>query len=152
MDCLYELEAQELPLRQFTRRFKGFSYLNYWQRLATSKLQSRERRTERYRIIYIWKSIFGNVPSLGLSTRWDSRRGLLIEENRTVGSTAAIRSKKDKTIFKIGPKLFNSLPRSMRDVVSSFDEFKIILDMFLDLIPDCPILKGYYSHNVDNKE
>ena len=99
MDCLYELEAQELPLRQFTRRFKGFSDLNYWQRLAASKLQSRERRTERYRIIYVWKSLFGNVPSLGLSTRWDSRRGLLIEENRTVGSTAAIRSKKDKTIF-----------------------------------------------------
>ena len=55
-----------------------------------------------------------------------------------------------KSIFGHGPILFNCLPRSIRDISQSFEEFKKVTDIFLSLIPDQPILKGYVSHNHDN--
>ena len=148
---LYEIEAQEGPLREFTRKMSVFSGLNYWQRLAKSKLQSRERQTERYRIIYTWKSIQGKVPSLGFNTKWDPRRGTQIVVNRTVGYRDSFKTIREKSIFGIGPKLYNSLPRSIRDIGNNFNHFKFALDSYFSLIPDEPILRGYISHNYDGK-
>ena len=62
-----ELEAQEGPLRRFTERIEGMYGLNYWQRLEKVKLSSINRRVERFRIFYTWKSLNGKVPSLGFT-------------------------------------------------------------------------------------
>ena len=113
---------------------------------------SRERRSERYKLFYIWKSIYGHVPSLGFKIRWDQRKGNQIMENRIEANSANIRNLKIKSIFGHGPTLFNSLPRSIRDISKSFEEFKRMTDIFLSLIPDQPILKGYISHNYDNNQ
>ena len=40
--------------------------MTYWKRLHEFKLLSNERRMERYKIIYVWKSLNGHVPSIGL--------------------------------------------------------------------------------------
>ena len=70
-DIKYLLLKCEAPLRAFTRKAWGSHGLNYWERLRLFRLNSNQRRMERYRVIYIWKSLYGYVPSLGLSgTKW----------------------------------------------------------------------------------
>ena len=61
-----DLKKMESTLRVFTKRGSGMNELNYWERLKKFQLYSKQRRNERYKIIYIWKSINGLVPSLGL--------------------------------------------------------------------------------------
>ena len=61
-----------------TRKMKGMRQYNYWERLQVMKMISTERRTERYKIIYMWKVINGKVPDLGFSFQSleESRSGL----------------------------------------------------------------------------
>ena len=61
------LKYMEGPLRAFTRRGIDMKTKNYWDRLKAFKLYSIQRRNERYKVLYIWKSLNGLVPSLGLS-------------------------------------------------------------------------------------
>ena len=58
---------------------------------------------------------------------------------------------KERMIHIYGARLFNSMPRTIREYAGTLEEFKIVLDSFLSLIPDCPILQGYISHNMDSK-
>ena len=51
------IQAQEGPLRAFTKRAWGISEENYWNRLKKFKLSSIQRRVERKRCIYIWKML-----------------------------------------------------------------------------------------------
>ena len=60
--------AQEGPLRQFSKKVKGLWDLNYWTRLKRLNMNSIERRVERFRILYTWKSIMSLVPSLGFTS------------------------------------------------------------------------------------
>ena len=60
-----DVKFQEGLLRTFTKRGKGMYKLNYWEHLEVFRLLSIERRTERYKILYIWKSVNNLVPLLG---------------------------------------------------------------------------------------
>jgi len=80
-----ELQAQEGPLRNFTRRTSGTQGMNYWDRLVFLKLNSIERRMEWFRIIYTWKSMNGSVPSLGFNTWIHPIKGKLIQYKKTQG-------------------------------------------------------------------
>ena len=71
-----ELKRMESPLRAFTRKGNHMSNLNYWERLKSFKLYSQKRRNERYKVIYIWKSLNGLVPSLGLSLNENENDGM----------------------------------------------------------------------------
>ena len=62
-----DLQLQEAPLRAFTRRVRGLSTLPYWERLASMRLLSTERRQERYKVIYTWKALKGLVPPCGIT-------------------------------------------------------------------------------------
>ena len=64
--------AQEGPLRKMTKMAWKCRESNYWERLREFKLYSNQRRMERYKVIYIWKSLNGLVPSLGLEWAEDS--------------------------------------------------------------------------------
>ena len=63
----YKLRLLESPLREYTRRGKGLQEVNYWDRLKIFKLSSAQRRVERYRLIYTWKSLNGLASSLGIN-------------------------------------------------------------------------------------
>ena len=65
-----DLEPQEGPLRAFTRNIKGCYNLNYLERLKLAQISSIQRRTERFRLNYIWKSMRNIVPSLGFE-KWE---------------------------------------------------------------------------------
>ena len=123
--------------------------MNFWQRLSKLKLQSIERRTERFLIFYTWKSIMNIVPSLGFEIWSHPRKGKMIRNQKMSCKSQAMRSVKEKSIYGQGPKIFNSLPQCIREWEGSFMTFKFIVDNFLTLIPDKPCMKGYNSENHD---
>ena len=99
----------------------------------------------------MWKVIQGYAPPLGFITQNDSRRGRMIVTDRPKGKVRSIRTLKEKSLQIQGPRIFNSLPKVIRDMNGSLNKFKAILDMFLALIPDCPVIKGYTTHTYDHK-
>ena len=59
-------------------------------------------------------------------------------------SPQAIQTNRDSSLAVHGAKLFNCLPRSIRDVTKCATlEFKATLDKFLSSIPDKPLVTGY---------
>ena len=63
----------ESTLRSFTKKASNLSELDYWSRLKKMSLNSVQRRVERFRIIYSWKSLHGLSPSLGME--WNPASG-----------------------------------------------------------------------------
>ena len=114
--------------------------LNYWERLKFLKLNSQERRMERYRIIYTWKIIEGLVPNCGEKVHTNERRGRLSEIPPINGrATQRLKTLREKSFNIHGPKLFNALPCSIRNTSKcSIEEFKMKLDQWLVNIPDQP--------------
>ena len=102
----------ESTLREFSRRASGLKDLNYWERLKVFKLSSIQRRIERYRVVYTWKSLNGLTPSLGL--RWSpnvkGRSERVLEIPKTNGQTEGVKSMRRRTIQHEGVKLINIFP------------------------------------------
>ena len=102
----------ESTLREFSRKATGIKDKNYWQRLESFNLSSIQRRVERYRIVYTWKSLNGYAPSLGL--RWSSnvsgRSERILESLKVNRLTEGQKSLRRRTIQYEGAKLVNILP------------------------------------------
>ena len=119
---------------------------NYWERLAALKLYSLERRRERYMIIYVWKIINNMVPNIdgrNKITTSDTRAGLQCKRTPLISnSMGRIKTCKDNSFFGKGPKLFNCMPRAIREYKGKLETFKAKLDNYLRTIPDQP---GYHD-------
>ena len=98
------------------------SYLSYWVKLRQLRLQSPERRRERYQIIYTWRIIEGQVPifdstpiKVTFSERWG--RSCVLP---TISSTASqrIKSIRFPSLPHKGPQLFNSLPMNIQGLTN----------------------------------
>ena len=100
-----------------------------------------ERRRERYIIIYIWKITQHMVPNIDgtmgrkIKTRKHPRHGtqcvILYPTNRNPAQ-----SLQENSITVFGPRLYNSLPKYLRDIESvKTEKFKFEPDKFLELIP-----------------
>ena len=74
-----QISNLESVLRHLTERINGLEDLDYWSRLSNLRMYSQQRRFERYRVIYIWKVITGNVPNYGLKFSENNRRGLMVD-------------------------------------------------------------------------
>ena len=139
---LSELQQIEDLQRWFTRKIPEVRNLNYWQRLKSLKMYSQQRRMERYRIIYTWKILEGLVPNCGLKFTTNERRGREALIPNLKGK-ASIKRLREQSFQVKGPKLFNTLPPSLRKITRvSVDEFKHHLDKYLEGIPDEPIMEG----------
>ena len=103
-----------------------------------------ERRQERYKIIYVFKSLKGLVPWCGVKV--DStvgpRRGLMAAVPPLAGSRARVQTLKDQSFQYVGPKLFNCLPSELRTLEPSLLSFKSRLDSWLAGVKDCPMTHG----------
>ena len=101
-------------------------------------MPSLQRRRERYICMYVWKVLEGLVPNFGLQSTHSIRRG----RSCIVPTVKRVASHKIQTIRYnnmgvLGPRLFNHLPQSIRDISgSSVDTFKRALDKHLDTVPD----------------
>ena len=104
---------------------------------------SLERRRERYQIIYVWKIINLICPNLNASDNiecYQNRRfGKLCAVPGLIrNSRARAQTIRESSFGVQGPKIFNSMPRRVRDFEGSLDGFKNILDKVLSDIPDEP--------------
>ena len=85
-----ELKAAEKPLKFFTMMASELKDSHYWERLEKFRLLSNQRRMERYKMMYIWKSLNGHVPSLGL--KWKERDPSKLTYPKTFGSKGRART------------------------------------------------------------
>jgi hypothetical protein len=135
----------------FLRKMIGAKDKDYWECLTWANMYSLQRRRERYQIIYVWKILEGLVPDFGtqnhpaVSSYNSLRRGRVC--NIPVVCTVIPKSLQTKmygSLSHIGPRLFNVLPRPLRDHSGkSVTTFKSLLDKHLSRIPDEPSLPGY---------
>ena len=138
-----DMEKIENLQRIFTRKIPEVKSLNYWQRLAHLGMYSQQRRMERYRAIYVWKILEGRVPNCGVEEIVSTRRGREVKIPQVKGS-GRIQTLREGSFQVHGAKLFNSLPKKIRDLTKvSIDEFKASLDQYLSSLPDEPKVAGY---------
>ena len=144
--------------RSFVRKicFHDSDDQGYWHRLSSLGLYSLQRRRERYRILYVWKVLEGVVPNVndnegsGIQQNMNPRFGRLC----VVPSYHTLRNSKVKTLYDgtlsvHGSKLFNVLPRYIRNITDcSIGIFKSELDRFLRQIPDEPLIPGYINSSL----
>ncbi len=129
----------------FIRKIKFHQKMNYWEALKSCRIYSPQRRRERYRIIYVWKILEGLVPNVNeeVNSYNHTRHGRKCQIRRIVGQRK-ICSLIEESFCIQGPKLFNLLPKHLRDLSGvSLDIFKKGIDDFLSKIPDEPQLIGY---------
>ena len=133
------LEKVEKVLRDYSRRIPGIRQLSYWERLKAMSMNSEQRRLERYKITYIWKIMQGSVPNCGLNwTKTEERRGRMCEVPKLKGGSA-VQKLRRQSFQMSGPKVWNALPRNLRNVENcSLEQFKELLDCFLSKVPDEP--------------
>ena len=124
---------------------------DYWERLKYLNLYSIQRRFERYTIIYVWKILHEIVHNPGLEFRKEGpaqlRHGLTCNVPKTVSKL------REHSFLIRGPKLFNSLPKDIREfpfdsMISkqqAIDNFKKRLDDYLHQIPDEPSSRSEYT-------
>ena len=67
------MQAIEKLMYDYSSRIPEVREQNYWMRLQSLKMNSQERRMERYRIIYIWKILESLVPNCGVYLTNDQR-------------------------------------------------------------------------------
>ena len=140
----------EMVQRNFVKKINGTSGLSYWQQLKKLNLYSLERRRERYIIIYIWKIIEGLVPNFCHEEHGNS--GISWYNHIRLGRKCRIRTVQRGAYQQIrygslavqGPRIFNCLPRDIRNLESCSNEvFKRRLDTFLQTVPDEPLIPNY---------
>ena len=139
--------------RFFTSKIPAVNHLDYWGRLQALHLYSLERRRERYTVIYIYKILNGSViNNINLQTTVHQRLGRLchIERVHTRSSTR-VKTLKDNALTTRGARLFNALPKYLRDNnYTSLEQFKTHLDKFLQTVPDQPKLPHYHLRAAGN--
>ena len=117
----------------FTKKIPEVRNMSYWQRLKYLKLNSQQRRFERYRIIYVWKIIQGLVPNPGLEPLFSEEKGQKVKISPLNNkSSSRVKSLRESSFQIHGPRLFNTLPNYLRNMkLCGVDEFKEKLDHFL---------------------
>jgi retron-type reverse transcriptase len=143
-----DIQTIEDVQRYFTNRISGMSDLSYWERLSALKLQSLQRRRERYIIIHTWKTIVGYVPNdLNMQFVVNKRYGLQVAVP-ALNKTASAKAKTcyDRSFHTKAAQLWNLLPADAKDF-QSLDRFKVSLSTFLRKFPDKPPVTGYSTAN-----
>ena len=88
---------------------------------------------------------------MAIQTRRSERRGLNCKiPNVQRTALQSIQTIKEESFLVYGPKLFNALPRDLRDFTGNLDTFKSKLDTFLKNIPDKPALPHYRQSAASN--
>ena len=146
-----ETQALEAVQKSFVRKIDGARGMSYWEQLKSLKLYSLQRRRERYIIIYIWRILEGQVPNLESTpvlSRWHQRRGReCLVPAVSNSASPLVRQARFSSIAIRGPKLFNCLPQTIRNISGCDTEsFKRALDGFLSGIPDEPPVHGYTQY------
>ena len=138
------LKFQEGPRRTFTKRGKVVYKSNYCKHLEVFRLSSIERRTERYKILYIWKSVNNLVPHLGINWKERAlvREGKMVEIPTITAKLDLTKTMKRQSLRHRRSFFFNLLSKEVRMLNGIVDQFKCKLDNFLKNHPDQPHVEG----------
>ena len=128
--------------RAYTKKAPEISHLSYWERLRHIKINSQQRRLERYRMIYIWKILEGLSPNCGIQCNSNEIRGRMCQVPPIVKNARQfVKTQREQTLQVHGVKLFNKLPWELRSMTNcTVLQFKGKLDIFLAGIPDQPLV------------
>ena len=93
--------------------------------------------------------MYGMAPSLGIqfNTEGGPRSGVCLKIPPMSGTKESVQTLKDRFFTTHAPKLFNALPGWIRAEQESYESFKCFLDLFLQDVPDKPVLAGYHTPN-----
>ena len=106
----------ENMFKSFTKRIPEVKELNYQERLYKLKMNSQRRRFERYRAIYIWKILEGQVPNPGFVKSDSTNKSCLVKiPGLCPRSTARVRALREASLNVHGARLFNSRPQHIRN-------------------------------------
>jgi hypothetical protein len=146
-----ELQRIENLQKIYTKKIPQARELNYWERLKVLKMNSQQRRFERYRILYIWKVLEGLAPNCGIEESNSDRAGRQCSLPKIKAKTRhKIKTLRNQSFQIHGPQLFNTLPKHLRNMKRcSVLEFKEKLDQYLTLIPDQPIIGNLIPSTCD---
>ena len=145
------IQSLELLQKAFVNRISGMVGLSYWEQLIILKLYSLERRRERYQIIYTWRIIEGQVPNFDttpiICTHNDRRGRSCVMPSVASAAPERIKSIRFASLPYKGPRLFNSLPKEIRNLTNcGLTTFKGVLDRFLSSLPDQPLIPSMVQH------
>ena len=137
---LGEMQVIEKLFYNFTQKIPGIRDLDYWQRLKVLQMYSQERRMERYRIIYMWKILEGYAPNCGIEEApLNERLGRKVKIPSLVqNGRKGIQTLRENSFQINGARLFNSLPKKIRNIKYSQDDFKEAMDSYISDVPDQP--------------
>ena len=119
--------------------------LNYRERLISLKMNSQERRRDRYAVIVIWKVAIGLVEGYPLEfAPATTRRGRECKVKSAVQNAPnQVKKARENSLAVKGAKMFNLLPSHIRNINSEkASVFKNSLDFFLRSVPDEPTING----------
>ena len=129
--------------RHFTSQVQGMAEQDYWDRLSLLHLYSQERRRERYSIIFIWKIAQQLVMGYTMGFVDNPRRGRLAEVHQLSNQLPpAVRKAREASLPVKGAKLFNMIPKELRDMAGTSLQFKEGLDKWLTNILTSPLSMG----------
>ena len=131
--------------KDFFNRIPAIRHMNYWDQQKHMKMLSLQRRLERYRILYTWKILEGQVPNCGVSVKVEGGRvgRMCTIPRRNTQARVAVQTIREQTYQVHGPRLYNALPAHIRNMTKCpLDEFKMALDVFLETVPDEPRVRG----------
>ena len=119
---------------------------NVWEKLENLKMLSIQRRLQRYRVIYTWRVIEGLSPACGLVVTHGPETRL----GRRCSADERGRSSIFNQTFQVqGSKLFNSIPKNIRNLTGCRqEEFKEQLDIYLGTLQDQPASPGWIPQGV----
>lgn len=145
LDDIKKLEAIQ---RAYTAKITEVQHLSYWDRLKALNLMSLQRRRERYILIHVYKILHGLAPNdLEMQFYENARRGTCCRIPPLVkNSKPKYQSKYDQSFRVIGAKLWNLLPKRVKDK-KSMESFKHSLSKFITQFPDQPPVPGIASDN-----
>ena len=141
-----DIKLLEGVQRSFTAKIVGYTDLNYWERLASLRLMSLQRRRERYIIIYMWKILQGLIPN-SIRVQWHHNDRLGIRASLPpIPAHKTKMSVHENSIAVIGPRLWNCIPAECT-LVPTLESFKASLQTYLDSVPDLPPVCNYTTKN-----
>ena len=137
------INSLEDVARHYTAKIDGMEGKSYPERLEALGMFSQERRRERNIIVFLWKVSQGLVKGYKASFNYNERRGnLMILAPLKNSAPATVKKAREASLQVRGAKLFNLIPKELRDGFISVDKFKADLDDWLKSIPDEPTSAG----------
>ena len=105
-------------------------------------MQSIMRRGELAKIQHMFNIFKGRVQNPGLEFKSTPRGGLKFPIPPLTGKLSRVKSLRETSFLVQGPRLFNSLPRSIREFIGSREAAKTNLKYWAKDVPDIPVLQG----------